>query len=305
MKKRTPAAFTLIELLVVISIIAMLVAMLLPALQRARATVLRVKCASNLRQMGLGNEIYMSDFNRWLLGYKDWYGFSPNALDIYGTPIPYWRDVWADSIRWCPALLGDINVVKPDTAHYFGPLVTDPYGRNWSQLYFWSGYTRPMLNGWTMPILGRDGDGRLYSEYPAHQGDTYSVQPLRDYVRPEVRGLAQDRYGATQVYYGLTWDPSLTKPMAADMIGRLPYGWISAHNRFGVCKTLTAEGMILPDGGNTLWIDGSVIWSGLDLASTSLPEYREVATRRSGYTTEHWTWETFGSINAYRTRPGR
>ena len=50
---RKPKGFTLIELLVVISIIALLIALLLPALARAKAAGLSVSCASNLRQLGL------------------------------------------------------------------------------------------------------------------------------------------------------------------------------------------------------------------------------------------------------------
>ena len=67
------AGFTLVELLVVIGIIALLIAVLLPALSRARATALDLRCQTNLRQIGTSAMLYAND----------WRGVLPRADSEY------------------------------------------------------------------------------------------------------------------------------------------------------------------------------------------------------------------------------
>src|SRR3954468_22257603 len=91
-KKRRGSAFTLVELLVVIGIIALLVSILLPALNRARRQAMTTQCASNMRQLAMAMLMYIQDNQ----------GNFPPAVVSQSTAPPM---MYPNGFSWCTELV--------------------------------------------------------------------------------------------------------------------------------------------------------------------------------------------------------
>jgi prepilin-type processing-associated H-X9-DG protein/prepilin-type N-terminal cleavage/methylation domain-containing protein len=145
---RRRCAFTLVELLVVIGVIALLIGILLPALNRARASGRQVKCLSNLRQLAVVDRIYETEFKGSLVpGYWGWSASTPPWPPNNPPPIPasgprrYWFQVpqmtatfRAVNNRFPRAAVCPDAPLSEERATKDGLTIHNSYGQNYTQL---------------------------------------------------------------------------------------------------------------------------------------------------------------------------
>ncbi len=261
----TPRAFTLVELLVVIGIISVLIAMLLPALNKARQQAKVVVCASQERQIALALLMYAQD-NKGYFPQVRW--ASPNGIMEEGTTsdysdpatfVPYLKN---PAVLTCPAeapnvrgalggaygnphwYLGSYEIIAGHANH-------DPYSWTW---YGWLMYTNSTQTGTGRgPIPNVGWTGRYISDpaNPAAKGtqyvDTADKQPmLMDCFDP-----------IKKIWVG--------------------YGVTAANNHFGM------------NGENVAFVDGHVEWRQVKMANdTTIAPTSQIQFRFDFYSELYW-----------------
>jgi prepilin-type N-terminal cleavage/methylation domain-containing protein/prepilin-type processing-associated H-X9-DG protein len=129
---RRQAAFTLIELLVVIAIIGILIALLLPAVQKIRAAAARMQCSNNLHQIGLAMHNYHDSYGKLPMGELTRVGLAPDPG--WTWCIMLWPFVEQDN--WVRQVGPDLANVKSAPAPGTPPVPSAANGLNQSRSVF-------------------------------------------------------------------------------------------------------------------------------------------------------------------------
>ena len=228
--------FTLIELLVVIAIIAILAALLLPALSMAKRKGKAVNCLSNLKQIGLAHGMYLTDYNK-TVPYQD----AAEGYVLWLAKISQYCSK-VDKVRLCPVITRESvrRVPKPsqalqeygtcDEAWIWGPV---------NGVYWFGGYS---FNGW------------MYSDAPANSSYEFK------------RETAVTRPTETPVFGDAMWVDAW--PKATDPAPRNLYeGWgyppegigrfgLARHGSVAAPPRNVPAGTKLPGAINLGFVDG-------------------------------------------------
>jgi prepilin-type N-terminal cleavage/methylation domain-containing protein/prepilin-type processing-associated H-X9-DG protein len=263
--------FTLIELLVVIAIIAVLIGLLLPAVQAAREAARRMSCVNNLKQMGLGLHNYESSNG----------AFPPATILVYpaaGAGKPTWQGSWSINARIAPYLeLGPLYNEINFTFTYSDPPNTT-VANTPIKLLFCPSDPGPTIDNSTIPN-GQD-TGNATSSYGQFVGDWFV------WAQGAPRNVSAFGPNFSRVLANFT--DGLSNSMAASegFIGHLQaracYSWptsppgmsptsvptpdVSVATLTSLLSACSSSSRFGQGAGHTRWVNGGVYYSGITTA---------------------------------------
>ena len=237
--------FTLIELLVVVAIIAILAAILLPSLHSARRAARSITCKNNLRQLGIGMTMYMTDQNGFLPG-----GTGP----WWTTPVAGNTTYYLEALRQfgsTPAQFPDSLAIHSDPAGWIkaSRVQLCPEDNAWGAYESYGSYA-PDYPCWTTYITDYGTGGPYYPTTTMLFNFTQVARPSGSVMLSEILHHAGFEIMDNTSQTANCWDPAYAAG-----------GWLDArHFHPGAGRVNATSGGFYWEGANNyLFFDGHVV----------------------------------------------